>query len=1364
MALVFISYSSKHRDLTQPLASAIEAQYGDGSVWWDRALESRAGFEPQIKRALEAARVVVVIWSTGATTSNFVYSEASDAARDGKLVNVRPADVPFSEIPKPFDIYHIDELGNTDRILTTIASAMRGLPIPTRVPLAEIYWRHHGKRVLDEKQIPLPIDLHSIGPSELLQARYAVVGYDDTTRMRARMLEWCLSETASAGRLIYGNGGLGKTRLMVEVAASLRQEHGWQAGFLDRPPEDDGIARQRWQALEQLMTHGDHRGVLIVMDYAEARQKELCQLAERLSQRGQDEGKAVRLVLLTRSAGDWWTMLIDENDALRRLFRSRPGEPAAMLMPTMAKGHERIESFHASVRALEPMMRAQGYLARADDLPVPRLARLATSDRYERPLAIQMEAMLWLASSTPGDDELGIETLLNRVLGLERAHWAKLLGPLDEDRSRDLRRGLAQVTVVQGVETAPATESLLMADRFYDDRKARVKVDPVLRSLAIVYGRSSGGIAPLEPDLIGEHHVASTADVELIDGCLAWIDGELEGVRAKRRKDLLTVLQRATKEQHGEAMVARACVLLDHIIHNHGAAMSEAIVAVMGDTPGELFSRLERQVETLTEGTLAAINFTLPIRHVSWMELSLRVAERYVELSRNTVSAASDIAKWEQDERNTLLVRVARGLGRLAVRLCNLGRWEEALVASQEGVGIYRTLARTNREDFLGELACSLVNTSVILSDLGQREEALTVCREALDMYRALTTDRPEIFVPELANCLNNFGQDLANLGRIEEALAASQEAIQIRRTLAKSRPDVFASDLAFSLTNLAGRLSDLGRTEDALAASHEAIVIQRDLAADRPGVFLPDLAISLNTAGVTLSNVGRHEEALTAYQEAVDIGRTLANDRPQAFLPALANRLGNLGGQLSKLGKREEALKVSQESVDIYRVLAKDRPKAFLPDLAFSLNNTEVALSEVGRHEEAFAMAQEALRICRVLAKERPDVFLPDLADSLTNVGGRLLDDGRFEEAAAASVEALEIHRLLAKDRPDGFLPYLARSLSNTGVTLWNLGRYDEALAASKEALEIRKTLARSAPDTFLPSLADSLNNFGNDLSYLGRHDEALAATQDAVEIRRTLTTDRPEAFLPGLADSLSNLGNRLSDLGRHEEAVAASLEALEIRKSLAEDRPSVFLPTLATSLNNHGRNLSNLSRFEDALAASRQAVEIRRTLVRERPGAFLSELAQSLNNLGLDLANLGRYDEALAASQEALDMRRALAKDKPVVFLPDLANSLGATSQILAITERQIDAAEAAREGLAVIIGFVETQPHAFGTLARSLSRIYVEACEKAARVPDDALLQRVAKALGEDTRTDQETTTPAPPVDAPSVSIDSTTDPKV
>src|SRR5262249_42704548 len=133
-----------------------------------------------------------------------------------------------------------------------------------------------------------------------------------------------------------------------------------------------------------------------------------------------------------------------------------------------------------------------------------RLRRLMQDPAFARPLAIQMEALLHLASASPGTAAQGVDALLGRVLGLEQMHWQKLLGPLDDNRKRDLGRGTAQVTVVQGVNGVASAERLLMADDFYKGvRTARVHVDHVRRDLTRIYGNADGAIAQLEPDLIG---------------------------------------------------------------------------------------------------------------------------------------------------------------------------------------------------------------------------------------------------------------------------------------------------------------------------------------------------------------------------------------------------------------------------------------------------------------------------------------------------------------------------------------------------------------------------------------------------------------------------------------------------------------------------------------------------------------------------------------------------------------------------------------------------------------------------------------------------------------------------------------------
>jgi tetratricopeptide (TPR) repeat protein len=1092
---IFISYSSKHRDLMRALAAAIEAQYGAGSVWWDRELESRASYSEQIKAALEKARVVVVVWTAGAMILDYVYAEAVQAQASGKLVNVRPADMSFRDIPEPFNIYHIDEAEDHARILATIAKVMEGTPIPTRVPLHEIYYRQYGHRLIDPRQSRLARDPREILPTELLQARSAVVPYADVTGMKADLLAWCRDGAhATASRLVHGPGGLGKTRLLIEVAAALR-EAGWMAGFLDWPPFDDDTVRQRRQALDQLAAHSDDNGLLIVMDYAEARQDEVKAIAERLSRRPDGDNRPVRVVLLTRTAGEWWTTLYHEMPAIQRLFRSDAHGPAVIALPTIATPEQRRALFFATAQAMAPTLAAQGYIKPAGEPSPNHMARIEQDLGHARPLAVQMEALLWLTSAAPDAGTVGVDELLSRVLGLERAHWSKLLGALDDDGKRDMARGVAQATVVQGTGSKASTERLLMTDRFYgDQRNARIAVDPVTRRLLRLYGKpDDSGVWPLEPDLIGEHHVAMTADPELIDGCLTWIGDETAESQEKRRRDFLTVLQRATHPDHGKA-AADASALLGHLVSTRTRDLAADMVAVMidtpVDTPGALLGRLEQHLAALDEETLMVVSDSLPRQSLALMEFSGRVAVRLVDCAREkNAGAASAVSP---GGRKSLLSR----LGGLLTR--NLG-----LRSGSSG-----------HDASLSRLATGLNNLGVRLSSLGQREGALATSVEAVAIYRRLAAARPEAFLPDLARSLNNLGSSLSDLGRREEALAASQEAVAIRRRLARTRPDVFQPDLAMSLNNLGKDLSNLGRREEALAASQEAVAIRRRLAQTRPDAFQPDLAMSLNNLGMGLSDLGRREEALAASQEAVAIRRRLAQTRPDAFQPDLAMSLNNLGKDLSNLGRSEEALAVSQEAVAIYRRVAATRPDAFQPDLAMSLTSLGVYLSALGRREEALTPSAEAVAIYRRIAATRPDAFLPDLATSLHNLGGALSDLGRREEALTASVEAVAIYRRLAATRPDAFLPGLATSLNSLGNRLFYLGRREEALTAGAEAVALYRSLAATRPDAFQPDLARSLGAQGRIMAQAGRHDHAAGAYREGLAIIAPFVEGRREAF----------------------------------------------------------------------------------------------------------------------------------------------------------------------------------------------------------------------------------------------------------
>src|SRR6056297_3152132 len=97
MTHVFISYASRHRDLTRAFAARLEAE--GYRVWWDHALEAWGPYEPQIREAIDAAAAFAVIWSEAAAKSAFVKAEVETALRLGRLVNLRAPDFPLDGVP-----------------------------------------------------------------------------------------------------------------------------------------------------------------------------------------------------------------------------------------------------------------------------------------------------------------------------------------------------------------------------------------------------------------------------------------------------------------------------------------------------------------------------------------------------------------------------------------------------------------------------------------------------------------------------------------------------------------------------------------------------------------------------------------------------------------------------------------------------------------------------------------------------------------------------------------------------------------------------------------------------------------------------------------------------------------------------------------------------------------------------------------------------------------------------------------------------------------------------------------------------------------------------------------------------------------
>lgn len=119
---VFISYASQDRSVVEWIARQLEQE--GYSVWWDQHIRTGRTYDREIEQALEAARVVLVLWSASAIDSEWVRSEATEGLEGDRLIPIRIEDV---KPPLAFRrMQTIDLLGQTveQTALTPIITAI----------------------------------------------------------------------------------------------------------------------------------------------------------------------------------------------------------------------------------------------------------------------------------------------------------------------------------------------------------------------------------------------------------------------------------------------------------------------------------------------------------------------------------------------------------------------------------------------------------------------------------------------------------------------------------------------------------------------------------------------------------------------------------------------------------------------------------------------------------------------------------------------------------------------------------------------------------------------------------------------------------------------------------------------------------------------------------------------------------------------------------------------------------------------------------------------------------------------------------------------------------------------------------------
>lgn len=758
--------------------------------------------------------------------------------------------------------------------------------------------------------------------ARLLDPRLELVGFMGRQNELATLVTWCKDNHASRLRLVTGPGGVGKTRLTVELAARLKEE-GWQSERVADGKEGEAIATLR--AITR-------RPTLLIVDYAETRVK----LKQMLIDLASDRGGAVRVLLVARSAGDWWNQLGVGEPAVWDQVREA-GSAELALSAAVDADLSDVEIIELGVRSFAEKL----------DLPQRKVEICGDSGEMQRRV-LDLHAAALVAVLDDAETEMvriDMRTVLGELLRHEQHFWYEsaqacgLPGGPEGTTTRLLRQLVAAACLLGA---ANRDEAHQLSSRV-PGMSPSSKITEWLRNLYPPDPNpgQTDWIGSLQPDRLAELHTLQelAASAELAQACLTDVD-------PRQARRAVTLLARASSDYPD------AEILLKQTLPN----------------VADLIADMQAPAETL-----ATILNAIPYPTVILAPTAVAIGQR---LTSDPPAGTDPTVQ-------------AYWLDNLGLRLYELGRPTESLPVMEEAATMYRELAAANPDRYRPHHARSLTNLGAVLSELGRPAEALSATEQAVTIRRELAAISPADHLPDLASSLNNLGVWLFQLGRPGEALQVTEEAVVILRKLTVVSPDSHRPDLASSLNNLALRLYEQGRPAEALPLIEQAVTIRRELAATNPDRHQPDLGRHLNNLGILLSQLGRPAEAVSADEEAVSIRRELAATNPGRYRPHLSESLNNLGIRFSELGRPADALPIAEEAVTMYRELAATNPDRYRPDLARSLNNLAARLSELGRQADALPIAEEAITIQRELATALTARHDSELADSAGIVDG---------------------------------------------------------------------------------------------------------------------------------------------------------------------------------------------------------------------------------------------------------------------------------------------------------------------------------------------------------------------------------------
>jgi len=1065
-----------------------------------------------------------------------------------------------------------------------------------------------GPRTAELQPLLHPHTGHAMdSPVSLLRPEAGVVDFHGRCGELREIASWRDDERSTAVRLVTGPGGQGKTRLALKAVEEARRA-GWVAGFLaDRADMDELGAFLSSRTVP----------LLLVLDYAEARTSQVRSLCQTLS--AEPGRRPVRILLLARKAGEWWSTIAEYARA-RGLLEDGPDTFA---LPALEPSPEaRSDSARRAAHDLGARLRALRPGTDPLDAPLPNV----TDERFAGALNLQMTVLVALLQHVDPVPVRGSEPDEVILLLHEHKHWRRTSTPfgLGGLARKELNLLVVAATLcgAEDIEEAVAT-----LERLPENGVAAADRNSVARWLAGLYPSDGRYWGALQPDRLGEFLVGIVLAEER--RLLEWL---LPTAGRRQVESAFHVLSRAVPHQ---APVAER---LREVVIRHPGQLATAAVRTATEVaePAPLRQALDAVLEELerrpADGAPLARELyeAVPLPTLALDRWAADLAGLLAHLAR---AIPSDEAAAE----------LAGRLHRYAMRLGEIGRAEQALPVIQEAIALRQELAKGGDPEADAELALSLNTRTALLADTGRPLEALASAREVIECYRRLSEGDPERHLPDLAMADMNLANQLRDAGLRPEAVEPARAALERYRSLAANDP-AYAPDLALAGYNLAHALASAGRRREAVEAAADAVAAYRVLAREMPDSHLPDLADALDNLANQLQEAGRHHEAEAAIDEALRICRKTADRSPARHLLSLAATLSNAVAVFRACGDGTRAVSAAEESVRMLRLLAERQPLAHQSSLGAALVNLGNQQAHEEQPEDAVRALEEAVALFREGFQELPDAYRPPLADALCNLGNYLGDAGRETDAVRTVEESIALFRELAETEPEVHAPRLAVAVDVMGNTLTDFGEERQALPHHQEAYELLVPFAEREPGTYLEDLARVGANCSAALILLDRWPDLLALTERTIGLLRTAPQD-PAPHRAALSKAFSTHGIALEALDRRHEAVGPFRTAVLLSRQVIEEQPG-HLPILLHELRHLADALNNVGRRREAAEVTAEALAAHR----HPAGAELppESRAEALIAHAEALVEAGEH-QGMEVAAEAVRVCRELAPDSP-------------------------------------------------------------------------------------------------------------------